>query len=230
MMSSSISIEDWAKEEIQLLVAEATKLVNQTDTSHSGMNGSDSAKLVQSGTRACKLIEDLYGRTNTRSKQIRNLIASQGFSNAWEFNNDHVRSLLGILQAVEHDIENNRVPEVRVLIRAEVFADFLEMADYLLEEKYKDAAAVIAGGVLENALRSLATRWNISLVDTKNKPLTIGPLNDALSKAGAYNALEKKRINLLAGVRNAAAHGQYNEYDKDDVAEMIRFVTRFANE
>ena len=57
----------------------------------------------------------------------------------------------------------------------------------------------------------------------------MGPLNDALCKAEVYNSLTKKQIDSFADVRNAAAHGDYNKYVKDDVTDMIRFVTRFAN-
>ena len=37
------------------------------------------------------------------------------------------------------------------LIHASVFADFLQMADYLVDSGYKDAGAVIAGSTLEGA-------------------------------------------------------------------------------
>ena len=226
-MSEKSSNEDWTKKEIHLLVTEATRLVSISDEDE-GMSGSDSAKLAEIGARACRLIEDLYGRNNTRSIQIRDLFEMNGFSNAFRGQNEHVRRLLGILNAVAHDIANDRVAEVRDLIRAEVFSSFLEMAEYLLNKNYKDAAAVLAGGVLENVLRSLASRENVSVVNTNGRPLTMGPLNDALCKAEVYNSLTKKQINSFADVRNAAAHGDYNKYVKDDVTDMIRFVTRFA--
>lgn len=194
------------------------------------LNGSDSANLVQTGTRACKLIEDLYGTGHTRSAQVRKLLDDPRFSDAWRYNNDHVRSLLDILQAVEHDIENGRLSEIRHLVRAEVFSDFLGMAEYLMGEGYKDAAAVLAGGVLENALRSRATRLGIPIVNAKGRPLTLAPLNNALKEADEYNALVQKQIDSFAAIRNSAAHGRYGEYSKETVADMIRFVTRFANE
>ena len=229
MKSSSTNIDDWAKEEVESLVAEATNLVSITDVGE-GMNGTDAARLVETGTRACKLVEDLYSSADTITVQIRDLIMQKDFSNAWRGFNNHVRSLLGILKTVERDIANNRVKKVRDLMRAEVFSDFLEMAEYLQTGGYKDAAAVIAGGVLENALRSLANKWGISVLNNKGKSLTISPLNAELCKTGAYNELVWRQIDSYAAVRNAAAHGKYNEYNKETVAEMIRYVIRFAEE
>ena len=202
MKSSSTNFDDWAKEEIESLVTEATDLVSKTDVGE-GLNGTVAVvavRLVETGTRACKLVEELYGSADTITVQIRDLIMQKDFSNAWRGRNNHVRSLLGILKTVERDIANNRVKKVRDLMRAEVFSDFLEMAEYLQTGGYKDAAAVIAGGVLENALRSLANKWGISVLNHKGKSLTISPLNAELCKTGAYNKLVWKQIDSYAAV------------------------------
>lgn len=39
------------------------------------------------------------------------------------------------------------------IIAAEIFSDFLEMAEHLLEQGYKDPAAVMIGSVVEENLR-----------------------------------------------------------------------------
>lgn len=57
--------------------------------------------------------------------------------------------LPGILSALRTDYAAGRSHSIQELIHADVFGDFLEMADHLLEEGYKDPAAVLAGGVLE---------------------------------------------------------------------------------
>ena len=46
-------------------------------------------------------------------------------------------------------------------MHAELFADFLEMADYLLSEGYKDPAAVLGGSMLEEHLRQLRQSMDI---------------------------------------------------------------------
>jgi hypothetical protein len=52
-------------------------------------------------------------------------------------------------------------------------------------------------------------------------------MNADLAKAAIYNGLMQKRITHLAGVRNSAAHGNKEEFDKHDVAAMIDEVKRF---
>ena len=61
----------------------------------------------------------------------------------------------GALTALRPAIGSGYLLSVQELIHADVFADFPEMAQYLLGEGYKDSAAVLIGGVLEEHLRKL---------------------------------------------------------------------------
>ena len=72
-----------------------------------------------------------------------------------------VESGLGILRAAKNDFEGGWVITTKGLVSAEIFSDFLEMAEYLLENDYKDPAAVIIGSVLEEHLRQLSQRHGI---------------------------------------------------------------------
>lgn len=108
------------------------------------------------------------------------------------------------------------------IVQAEVFDSELEQAKSLLENGYKNAAAVIAGVVLETAIKELCLNNNI---DLEKKRLT--RLNDDLAKAGVYNTLEQKRITALADIRNNAAHGKYDEFTIEDVERMISDIERF---
>lgn len=51
----------------------------------------------------------------------------------------------GILKAVKTEMEGGWVFTAKDIVSAEIFADFLEMSQYLLSEGYKDAAAVMIG-------------------------------------------------------------------------------------
>jgi hypothetical protein len=53
-------------------------------------------------------------------------------------------------------------------------------------------------------------------------------MNADLAKAGVYNSLVQKRITALAAVRNSAAHGNADEFTKEDVSAMIRDFERFV--
>jgi hypothetical protein len=74
-----------------------------------------------------------------------------------------VRPLYGIVQALKSDIANGYLSSLRELLHADLFSDFLDMAHHLLQEGYKDPAAVLAGGVLEGHLRQLCAKNSIDL-------------------------------------------------------------------
>jgi hypothetical protein len=70
---------------------------------------------------------------------------------------------LEILRRVISDIENGYLRKTANIISAEVFGDFLEMADHLLEQGYKDPAASLCGAVLEDGFRRIAHNRNIEV-------------------------------------------------------------------
>lgn len=76
------------------------------------------------------------------------------------------------------------------LIEAEVFSDFLEMAQHLLDSGYKDPAASLAGAVLEDGLRRVGSAASVPF--KKSDGLNV--LNTALAKAGVYNRLAQSKV------------------------------------
>jgi hypothetical protein len=142
------------------------------------------------------------------------------------YNYSVVKTSLGILKAVKDDYENGYLFDIRTLIEAEVFDEFLEQAEELFKKNYYQAAAVIAGCVMEDGLRKLGQRKIPSFPTDK----TIDPMNVELAKAGIYNALWQKKITALADLRNKAAHGKWTEFTKKDVEDMIRDVRRFMED
>ena len=65
---------------------------------------------------------------------------------------------IGMLHAVKGEIEQGWLTSTRGLISADIFGDFLEMAEHLLTESYKDPAAVLIGSALEQHLKTYAQR------------------------------------------------------------------------
>ena len=66
------------------------------------------------------------------------------------------------------------------------------MADYLIQQGYKDQAAVVAGSVLEEHLRKLCDKHGIVVVKADGTPKKADALNSELTAAGAYSKLEQK--------------------------------------
>ena len=106
----------------------------------------------------------------------------------------------------------------------------MEMAEYFLSEGYKDPAAVIIGGVLEEHLRQLCQKNSIPITNTKGGkavPVKANQLNQDLVKAGQYNKLEMKNVIAWLDLRNKAAHGEYDKYDESQVKGMLQGVMGF---
>jgi hypothetical protein len=136
----------------------------------------------------------------------------------------------GLLVAVKGELAGGWMHSTRSLVSAELFTDFLEMAEYLLDEGYKDPAAVIVGGVLEERLRQLCAK---NVIDTtyvkggKTSPRKAAALNDDLAKAAVYGKLDHKQVTAWLNLRNDAAHGDYNKYNQEQVRLMLQGITEW---
>jgi hypothetical protein len=137
-----------------------------------------------------------------------------------------VGQLLGILRAMRADYAAGYLSSVAELIHADLFADFLEMSDYLLSQGYKDPAAVVTGAVLEEHLRKLCDKVGLSTVNGA-APKKADLLNAELAGASVYSKLDQKSVTAWLDLRNKAAHGKYSEYTKEQVQALQDGVRHF---
>ena len=135
--------------------------------------------------------------------------------------------MVGVLRALRREYDEGYLTTVKGLVRAEVFADFLGMAEHLLEQGYKDPAAVLVGGVLEEHLRSLCADRSIP-TETSGRPKKAAAMNADLFRVSAYNKLDQKNVTAWLDLRNKAAHGSYDQYTQEQVRMMLSGVTEFA--
>ncbi|OGL29335.1 MAG: hypothetical protein A3G44_12615 [Candidatus Rokubacteria bacterium RIFCSPLOWO2_12_FULL_73_47] len=140
----------------------------------------------------------------------------------------NIEALVGILRALRADYEAGRLRAVHELVHADTFADFLEMAGYLLSENYKDAAAVIAGSVLEGHLRNLAQKYGITVSRDNGRPKKADTLNAELSSTEAYSKADQKSVTAWLDLRNKAAHGQYDGYTASQVGLLVQSIQDFV--
>jgi hypothetical protein len=115
---------------------------------------------------------------------------------------------------------------VTELLHAEVFGDFLDMAQHLLEEGYKDPAAVLVGGVLEEHLRKLCAKHGLSTSHGAH-PKKADTMNAELAAVSAYSKTDQKNVTAWLGLRNDAAHGHYGAFKAEQVALLIQSVRDF---
>jgi hypothetical protein len=191
-----------------------------------GFSASDHLKLM---TSALAAIDRIAGLNSVYSQQAHSIL---------KFVDYHVgigiplQNIMSIARALRSDLSNGFLTNVKEIIHGELFSDFLDMADYLSKEGFKDAAAVMTGGVLESHLHQLAIKHNIDLeivVNSDVKPKKANQLNTELTKKDVYNLLEQKNITAWLDLRNKAAHAKYEEYTKDHVSLMLLGVRGFIS-
>ena len=136
----------------------------------------------------------------------------------------------GILKSIKSELDDGWIVTLKGIVSAEIFSDFIEMADHLLKEGYKDPAAVMIGSVLEEHLRQLCLKNSILIEDIKSgRPVfkKADLLNSELAGRSIYNKLDQKNVTALLDLRNKAAHGNYSDYNQQQVEFMLQTVTEF---
>jgi len=135
--------------------------------------------------------------------------------------------LVGIIEALKTAYESGYLHQIEELIRADLFSDFLNMGEYLLKEGYKDPAAVIIGGVLEEHLRKLCVKNSITTT-VDDQPKKADLMNSELAKKGVCNKLDQKSVTAWLDLRNKAAHGKYTEYSQEQVEVALLGIRDFT--
>jgi hypothetical protein len=189
-----------------------------------GLEWVDTGRIKGFRSAALSFIERVYG---SQHSHYREFSASVDGSTP-----NHANAGIAILEAIRGEIAGGWLFSIKGLISAEIFSDFLEMADYLLSQDYKDPAAVIGGSVLEEHVRQLCLKNEIDVgIESggKVRPKKADTLNSELAKAGVYSKLDQKAVTTWLDLRNKAAHGEYNEYTKDQVLNMLHGIIEFLS-
>ncbi len=171
-------------------------------------------------TEALNLIRRACGEDSDHYRELRRIAEHKDSAGNAYF----TAHCLGVVEAAERDFRAGRLFDLRSLVAAELLGDFLDQSEALLGAGYHVPAASLGGAVLEDTLRKLAARHGISVPDRT----TIEGLNVKLAKAAVYDKLVQKHITALADIRNNADHGHFDRFAPEDVADMIRWLRRFA--
>lgn len=182
----------------------------------------DAAPMAAFRTAVLSFIERIFGSTHPHFRQFSERTRTNQLVEA--------KQGIAILEAIRSEIAGGWLSSLKGLIAAELFSDFLDMADHLLESGYKDAAAVIAGSVLEEHLRQLCIKSSIPIEERRDDrmvPHKADRLNAQLVSAQVYGKLDQKLVTAWLDLRNNAAHGGDQAYNSEQVARCLAGVTEF---
>lgn len=201
-------------------LADELNAVDTTKQTNSGHHGTyttvDDERLLAWKVKVKNLLVASCGNESQHYKEFCEAEKIRGFDS----NYTSFKRMRSVFAAAMEDYKGGYLTSIKNLVQADVFDSELEQAKELLANGYKMAAAVIAGVVLETALRDLCTKEG--LPHSK-----LDKMNADLAKAGVYNKLQQKRITALADIRNSAAHGKPTEFTDLDVANMVNDVEQF---
>jgi hypothetical protein len=134
---------------------------------------------------------------------------------------DQRESGVGVLRAIREDVANGYLSDFRSLIAAEVFTDFLDMAEHLLGAGYHHAAASLAGAVLEDSLRRELTARGAKATGN------LESMNQIALDQEVYGPPVFKQVKVWIDIRNDADHGNWDRVEAERVESMVRDVPGF---
>lgn len=185
--------------------------------------------ILEWGTKCASLLIQVLPRQHPRFKNIPEFGAEFG---------SHVNppKQLPVLKAIRDDFVHGFLDDLAEQIEAEIASDYMGQAERLLSEgqsgKYDHVpAAVLAGATLEHALRKLCERQTPKIATAKpnGQPLTLDPLIVALKKSDAVKQTEAAQLSAWAHIRNKAAHGEFDQFDRQQVALMVAGIRDFLS-
>lgn len=201
----------------QMTAVEATKRYQHSE--YFAGDRVDEELMLNWQTKARHLLSQACGQESVHFTSFIDHEKPKSFTTNYET----LKRLKAIFLAAKEDFEGGYLTTVRQMVQAEVYDSELDQAKGLLNSGYLTAAAVIAGVVLETAMRDMCTRAGIA-------PGNLNKMNADLAKANIYNLLVQKRITALADIRNNAAHGNAGQFQQADVADMISYIEGFLSQ
>lgn len=226
------NLDESINSQFENLIEEGNEIISLISglSYNQALQNSDIARVNTWVTRSGQIVNSICSHDSVYVTRLKALLEKKDFSFIQGPNLSGVEVLFGIIKGTYSDYQLGLLSNVRNLLRAEIFGDFLEMGEYLLKEGYKDAAAVIIGSVLEDALRKIADNNGIAIEKDDGNLKTLDPLNTDIYKENIYDKLILKQVTTWGDLRNSAAHGHYDNYDEKQVHMMLEFVEKFCSE
>lgn len=178
-------------------------------------------------TRCVSLLDHAIPKSSIHTAWIEELSKTQASSQAPQI-------VIPKLRALRKDFDSGLFDSMVQRLESAIAADYMSQADELLNEGGRGVhdhvpAAVLAGATLENWMRSKCGEQNppIEAVLPNGKKKMLNVLIDDLKNAGHYNESRAKQLRAWAAIRNHAAHGEFNQFTRSEVENMLAGIKSF---
>jgi len=163
-------------------------------------------------TACLHLLEQTFGVKSIYYKKFQK---STGYSDESQLNWG-----VELMKGAKEEIEKGFLYKIEHLVSADLFNSIIEQATYLLENRFKDAAAIYGRVIIENTLKDLAKRKTVTIPDK----IKLSDLNQRLRKENVYPQHVWRTIQAQIDIGNSAAHGKFEEYDDKAVDNMLTWI------
>jgi hypothetical protein len=200
------------------LISHARRLISTVEK-----NGNSWGGMRGGYAQVCEFLRTYGGPKNSFLDTVKSIrLDEYGTGDASDI---MVATLKSFIEYVESGLHEGISPERKAQL--DVVSDFLDQAHSLLETKgiHPAAPAVLIGASLEEFLRTWVEAQGLSL---SNRKPSLEAYSQVLREADLISKQDAKDITAWGGIRNHAAHGEWDEVkDKNRVTLMLEGVNLF---
>ncbi|MYD11283.1 MAG: DUF4145 domain-containing protein [Chloroflexi bacterium] len=171
-----------------------------------------------------------------RGQKVAQDIGNRAYERNWDLTSA-LRFTIGTLQGLKDDYENGFLDNLEKRIVANISSDYMAQVEEILAAGQSDEydhifAAVMCGAILEDALRRLCSRQSdpIATIKDNGQPKRLNSLIAALQQENVFKAVKADQLRTWSRIRNHAAHGEFTEFNRNDVEQMVKGVKNFLAE
>lgn len=240
-MTLPVKVDERITKRFEALIEDSEKLITQMKNENLALRQRDERNSISFWGEYQTATETFYS-LQTSFLSLIQLLSSDNqhlntiYAAVKELKNkqSEAEKMRGQILGLYSDFKLGMLENISRMVEANVAADYLGQAEHLLTEGKPGnydyvPAAVLTGAILEDALRRLCQRQNPPIdVDKPNgEPKTLNPIIDDLRKADVFNELKAKQLRSWADIRNAGAHGRFDDFRRQDVEQMLTGVQNF---
>lgn len=203
---------------IDQLLEDTKKIINRNDSY-------DSVMVEKTVFGTLSVINICYGENSPQHRSLLELRSNYvkggtgwKYSNSYEIQN----FITGLLNTLKIDIEYNLLNSLQEQIAGEIYGDFISLAKRLVDEGFKDPAAVLACGALEDSMKKFAQKNKIEVSDAD-----LSVVVNSLKAAGLIKGIQAGVVQSYVKLRNKTFHAQFDKIEMPEVSSLIAFVETF---
>lgn len=131
-----------------------------------------------------------------------------------------VRRVTSLVESAVDLLKRGFIGDLKVLLRAQVFATTIDQAKALFESGHLIPAAVLARIVIEGWLKGEAEKAGITVPEDAKA----SHINENLKKAGIFSVPKWRQVQAYLDIGNAAAHGKLENFTREDLERLLAFA------